>query len=218
MQRLDRCNARRVLDGAGRERVIDVLRATYEREKRWVADAGAQLPLSDLSRGDVSWFEAVEGDRAVGVVRILYDPPLATYAQYGFTTLDQGSGICEFLARHRIAEVGRFAVLSSRRGQIMPAATLMRAAAVETIRRGYSHLITDVFEDDPHNPYGFHTRVMGFEPVATHARGELLCDSRRLTLVLDLRAAYARLRRRGNWFYRYLTEPWDEALHRQLAA
>jgi hypothetical protein len=35
--------------------------------------------------------------------------------------------------------------------------------------------------------------------------------------VLDLKAAYQRLRLRSNWIYRYLTGQWDEALHRRLA-
>jgi hypothetical protein len=58
---------------------------------------------------------------------------------------------------------------------------------------------------------------MGFFPVATHDVGELRCRSRRITLVLDLKAAYQRLQRNGNWLYRYLTEPWDRALHQRMA-
>jgi hypothetical protein len=59
--------------------------------------------------------------------------------------------------------------------------------------------------------------VMGFYPVATHEVGELNCRNRRITMVLDLKAAYQRLKRRGNWIYRYLTFNWDDALHRRLA-
>ena len=77
--------------------------------------------------------------------------------------------------------------------------------------------MTDVFEDDQHSPYGFHTRVMGFAPVATHDLGELQCKSRRITMVLDLKAAYRRLKQSGNWMYRYLTCEWSEQLHRLLA-
>jgi hypothetical protein len=58
---------------------------------------------------------------------------------------------------------------------------------------------------------------MGFHPVATHDFGELHCRSRRITMVLDLKAAYQRLRLRGNWIYRYITGQWDETLHRRLA-
>ena len=123
-----------------------------------------------------------------------------------------------FLAANRIAEIGRFAVLPEYRGSMMVAAALMRVATEEAVRRGFTHFITDVFEDDPHSPYGFHTRVIGFHPVATHDIGELNSTSRRITLILDLKAAYNRLRRRGNWIYRYLTRRWDASLHERLAA
>jgi hypothetical protein len=53
--------------------------------------------------------------------------------------------------------------------------------------------------------------------VATHDVGELQCRSRRVTLVLDLRACYQRLKSRGNWMFRYLTASWDARLHRQMA-
>jgi hypothetical protein len=43
-------------------------------------------------------------------------------------------------------------------------------------------------------------------------------SSRRITMVLDLKAAYQRLRRRKYWVYRYLTETWDSALHGYMAA
>ena len=111
----------------------------------------------------------------------------------------------KFLKQHRIAEVGRFAVVAEHRGNMMLAAALMRAATEEMVVPGYTHVITDVFEDDPHSPLGFHTRVMGFRPVATHDRGELNCKSRRITLLLDLASSYRRLKARGNWIYRYLT-------------
>jgi hypothetical protein len=151
------------------------------------------------------------------VLRVLYDPPLALYAKYGFRPLDSSLDVESFVRQHKIAEIGRFAVLPRHRRRMMLAAELMRAATAEVVARGYTHFVTDVFEDDAHSPYGFHTRVMGFHPVATHDFGELQCRSRRITMVLDLRAAYWRLKMRGNWIYRYLTGQWDERLHRQLA-
>jgi len=60
--------------------------------------------------------------------------------------------------------------------------------------------------------------VMGFVPVATHEVGELNCRSRRITLILDLREAYRRLRAKGSWLFRFLTGDWPEALHRRLLA
>lgn len=213
----ERYDAFRVSDEAGRQMAIEVLRATYHREKRWVADAEQQIPADDVGRDNISWFVVTRRGRPAGVVRVLYDPPLAQYAKYGLKGVDPALNVESFLTENRVAEIGRFAVTRRYRRSIIVAAALMRAAAQDTIARGYTHYVTDVFEDDPHSPYGFHTRVMGFLPVATHDTGELKCESRRITLLLDLRAAYKRLKTRGNWFYRYLTGAWDEALHRMVA-
>ncbi|RMF74495.1 MAG: GNAT family N-acetyltransferase [Acidobacteria bacterium] len=212
----DRVSVTRVETPEQREQALEVIRATYRDEKRWVGDEAGQLPPEDLERDDVSWFCAFVDDRPVGVLRVLYDPPLELYAKYGFELLDRGIDVEKFIKAHRIAEVGRFAVIPEYRKYIVVVAALMRAASTETVARGYTHYITDVFEDDPHSPYQFHTRVMGFEPVATHEVGELNSSSRRITLVLDLKAAYRRLRAKGTWIYRFLTEGWDEGLHRRL--
>jgi hypothetical protein len=123
----------------------------------------------------------------------------------------------EFLRCNRIAEVGRFAVKPEFRDRFLVAVALMRAAANGAVARGYMHLVTHVFEDDPHTPYRFHTRVMGFDPVATHEFGELHCRNRRITLVLDIRSAHARLKSPGGWLHPYLTSDWDETLHLRLS-
>ena len=208
--------ARRVTDEADRRHVIGVLAATYHAEKRWVSDPAAQIPPDDLTRDDVAWFVLTLGDIPAGALRVLFDPSYAQYAAYGLTLIDPTLDVEEFLHRSRIAEVGRFAVRPEYRGQFMIAAALMRAATQETVVRGYTHLVTDVFEDDPHTPYHFHTRVLGFCPVATHDVGELRCSSRRITLVLDLNSAYGRLNKRNNWLYRYLTSGWDASLHHRF--
>jgi len=208
----------KVVDEAGRQMVAEVLRATYEREKRWVADAEAQVPPCEIGDRAVSWFLVRVRGRPAGTVRILYEPPLEAYAKYGLKMLDDTMQVESFIRQNRIAEIGRFAVIPRYRRRFTVAAALMRAVAEETLARGYTHYVTDVFEDDPHSPYGFHTRIMGFFPVATHDVGELHCRSRRITLVLDLRSAYKRLRTQANWVYRYLTPNWDEALHQQLRA
>jgi ribosomal protein S18 acetylase RimI-like enzyme len=213
-----RVMVRRVSDETDRRHAVEALRETYDREKRWIADADAQVPVGDLARTDVSWFIVTMRGRPAGVLRVLYDPPLAEYAKYGFKLIDPALRVEDFIRRHRIAEIGRFAVLPRYRRRFMVAAALMRAATAETVARGYTHFVTDVFEDDPHSPLGFHTRVMGFFPVATHEVGELACSSRRITLVLDLRAAYKRLKARGNFMFRYLTGRWDEALHQHMLA
>ena len=131
------------------------------------------------------------------MLRTLFDPPLLQYARYGLRLIDPRVDVEKFLRQHRIAEVGRFAVMPEHRGNMMLVAALMRSATEEMVTRGYTHVITDVFEDDPHSPLGFHTRVMGFRPVATHDHGELNCKSRRITLLLDMEASYRRLKARG---------------------
>lgn len=208
----------RVSDEATRRAVVEVLRATYHHEKRWVEEPEEQFPASHLSRSDISWFLAVSQGEPVGVVRVLYNPPLAEYAKYGFELLDTAPDIEEFISSNRVAEIGRFAVIPKHRRQFLIAAELMRAATEETVALGFTHFVTDVFEDDPHSPLGFHTRVMGFYAVATHDIGELQTQSRRITLVLDLKACYRRLSVRRSWFFRYMTGQWADSLHRRLAA
>lgn len=209
--------ARRIFTEAGRRAALTVLAATYKSEKGWVSDPESQFPRADVRRRDVAWYVVRIDGRPAGVLRTLYDPPLQQYMQYGLKFTGPSIDIERFLAENRIAEVGRFAVVPEHRGNLMLAAALMRAATREMVLRGYTHVITDVFEDDPHSPLGFHTRVMGFRPVATHDHGELNCVSRRITLVLDLKSSYQRLKRRGNWFFRYLTAHWPEAFHRRFA-
>jgi hypothetical protein len=209
--------AERITDEAGRAAALEVLRATYQREKGWIADPDHQFPSSDVERSDTAWFIARSDDCPVGALRTLYDPPLLQYAKYQLKLVDTQVDVEAFLKRHRIAEVGRFAVLPEHRSNLLVVAALMRVATENMVDRGYTHIITDVFEDDVHSPLGFHTRVMGFTPVATHDHGELNCKSRRITLLLDLKSSYLRLRARGNWVYRYLTARWPEALHQRLA-
>lgn len=131
--------------------------------------------------------------------------------------LRPGIDVDDFLRASRLAEIGGFAIVPRHRRNLLIAVALMRAATRETVERGFTHYITDVFENDPHSPYGFHSRDMGFDPVATHERGELAGASRRITMILDLKAAYQRLRRRKGWMFRTLTADWDEGLHRRFA-
>ena len=207
----------RVEDAQTRQDALTVLAATYRDEKGWVEQAESQLPESDLTSPQVSWFVVYRGREPAGVLRVYYDPPVAQYRAYSVTLLNRELDVDRFLTTNQIAEIGRFAICPRYRHNLLVAVALMRAATRETVERGFTHYITDVFEDDPHSPYGFHTRVMGFAPVATHEHGELHCTSRRITLILDLKAAYNHLRRRQSWIFRSLTADWDEGLHRRLA-
>lgn len=199
-----------------RRDALQILAATYRAEKHWIDHEDTVLPRQELENRQVSWFVVYAGEQPAGVVRVLYDPPLALYREYGLQNMSADFDVDGFLASHRIAEIGRFAVLPSYRKNMVVVARLMGAASRETLELGYSHYVTDVFEGEQHSPLFFHTRVMGFQPVATHATGELKCAHRRITLILDLVAAYRRLRGANNWIYRALTEDWSLELHQRL--
>lgn len=175
------------------------------------------FPGSDLGRNDVVWFLATIRDEPVGVLRVVCDPPIEQYLRYGLKLIDETLKVEHFLKTSRIAEIGRFAVVPERRNSIGVVLSLMRAATREIVARGYTQLITDVFENDPHSPFGFHTRILGFKPVATHETGELRFKGRRITLLLDIKVAYRTLKARGNWFFKALTRGWNESMHNSLA-
>lgn len=213
-----RTSTRRVTTEEDRQRVLVVLRATYQEEKGWLLDVEQQFPASDLARSDVSWFLSTRRSEPVGVLRVLYDPPVRQYLDYGLKPIDQSLDIAGFIARERLAEVGRFAVMPERRRGIVAVLGLIRAATREIVARGCTQVITDVFENDPHSPLKFHTRIIGFRPVATHEIGELRHKGRRITLLLDLKVGYQRLKLSSARFFKSLTRGWSEATHQRLAS
>ncbi len=199
-----------------RNEAMKVLKETYRVEKNWVADEEKMFSAEDLQDESVSWFLAMAKDEPVGVLRILYNPPLELYNEYGFEQVGEGIDVEKFVEEHQIAEIGRFAVRPEYRQFVTVAAALMRTAVKETVDRGFSHYITDVFEGEKHSPYEFHTRVMGFQLVATHDVGELNCPNRRLTLVLDIRQAYNHLRKNKKYVFRLFTQGWSKEMHAKL--
>lgn len=201
----------RLEDEADRQHALAVMRATYRDEKHWIHPDDRLVNPADLGAPEISWFLATRDDLPVGVLRVLYAPPLDLYAAYGFQVVAKDLDLDAFIRTHRIAEIGRFAVVPEQRGHLLVSAALMRAAVAETVDRGFTHYITDVFEGEQHSPLEFHTRVLGFEVVATHDVGELNCPNRRITLLLDIRRNLRRLRDSGNWLYRYVTEDWPSA-------
>jgi hypothetical protein len=209
--------ATRVATMADREKALAVLRVTYQQEKGWVHDALSMFPESDLARDDVSWFIATRRDEPMGVLRVLYEPPIEQYHKYALNPIDTSINVDEFIKSERIAEVGRFAVIPERRNGVGVVLSLMRAATREIVSRGFTQLVTDVFENDPHSPFRFHTRIFGFRPVATHEAGELNAKGRRITLLLDIRIAYQTLKARGTWFFRAMTKDWTDVMHKRLA-
>ncbi len=216
MTPLEQVQVRRIRNDADRAAAMVVLKATYLTEKHWVANVEKVFEPADLQNEHVSWFVAFRKGEPVGVLRILYQPPLELYKAYGFKIVVKGLDLDAFIRDNRIAEIGRFAVLPEQRRFPFVAGALMRTASEETVRRGFTHYVTDIFEGEKHSPYDFHTRVMGFLPVATHDTGELNCPNRRITLILDLKQAYHRLKSSKKWVFRLLTENWDDELHRKM--
>lgn len=189
----------KVLTAEARERALLVVDAVYLREKRWIdpASLAAELPDDLAGTAGVSWFLVTAGDEPAGLVRLVYDPPLEMPADHE-VTLDPGLDVAALRRHGRFADVGRLMILPRHRRRIAVVLSLMKAAAREAVERGYTHFITDVFEDDPHSPLAFHTRVLGFERIGSHRFGELRCRSRRIILMLDLARAYERLRHKKN--------------------
>jgi hypothetical protein len=151
--------AERITDASGRMAALEVLSATYQKEKGWINDPERQFPVTDVEQQEIAWFIVRFDGQPAGVLRTLYDPPLLQYSKYGLKLLDGRIDVESFLRQPRIAEVGRFAVVAEHRGNLLLAAALMRVATEDMVARGYTHVITDVFEDDVHSPLGFHTRV-----------------------------------------------------------
>ncbi len=201
---------------ADRDLAIQVLKSTYVDEKHWIQDEEKFFPPADLEASDISWFVVSNKTQPIGVLRVMYSPPLELYKEYGFKALESGLDVEAFVQNNRIAEIGRFAVVPEFRKFIVVAAALMAEASRETVAKEFTHYVTDIFEGEQHSPYDFHTRVMGFQPVATHDVGELNCPNRRITMVLDLKEAYHRIKTTQKWIYRYLTKDWDESLHEKL--
>ena len=217
MRKQDPVEVVEITSEALRDRGLGVLESVYRDEKAWTERCQELLPASDLEDEQIAWFLAFQGRRSLGVLRVLYRIPVELYASYAFDLVDDGIDVQAFMRDHKIAEIGRFAVVPAYRDRIQVAMTLMREATAQTVARGYTHYLTDVFENDPNSPYGFHRRILGFETVATHEVGELAHKGRRITMLLDLRAAFQRLRQRRRWVFRTLTMGWNEQLLSRLA-
>jgi hypothetical protein len=207
--------ARKVVGSADRAKALTVIEAVYRREKRWIADAAAEVPADAGSRADRSWFLVTVGGRPAGVIRLVYDPPLELPAELG-VTLEPGVDLAGLKRRGRFVDIGRFMIVPRYRRNIRVALRLMRAASVEVVERGYTHYLTSVFADDPHSPLGFHTRVLGFERIGSHSTGELACASARILLILDIARAYQRLERRRNLVWKELAASVRETMERRL--
>lgn len=200
-----------------RERALRVIEEVYLQEKQWIRDAGAEISPEIATRTDQSWFVVSVGDEPAGAIRLVYDPPLDIPEELG-VAFEPGVDLEDLKRGGRFADIGRFMILPRHRRNIRVVLRLMRAAIAETVARGYTHFLTDVFESDPHSPLQFHTQVLGFERIGTHRTGELACASVRIILILDIYRAYYRLKQQKNKIFKELGEGLREIVEsRQLA-
>ena len=209
--------ARKVLTPRDREEALSVIEAVYIQEKRWIRDPGSEVPADTALRQDQSWFlVTVEGEPA-GVIRLVYDPALEMPAELG-VSLEPHVDLETLKRRGRFVDIGRFMIVPRHRRNIRVVMRLMRAAILEVVSRGYTHFLTDVFEDDPHSPLNFHTRVLGFERIGTHRYGELACASTRIILILDIARAYRQLEKKENKVFKELGEGLADLVETRLLA
>ena len=146
-------NVRRITTEPDRQIALDVLKATYKEEKRWIKEDDKLFDPAELSDETVAWFVALHKDKPVGVVRVLFEPPLELYEEYGMQQIGPEIDVQAFINNNRIAEIGRLAVIPEYRRHKAIALSLMRDATRETIREGFSHFVTDVFEGEKNSPY-----------------------------------------------------------------
>jgi hypothetical protein len=206
----------KVVDQKNRVQAIEVITKVYQLEKNWISMPESEI-LNDIgSSQKYSWFLAFVNNKPAGVIRLTYDPSLEFPAELG-VTLNQGIDLDKMARECRMVEIGRFMILPQYRKNIRVALRLMRASIKEVVERGYTHFLTDVFENDPHSPLHFHTKILGFERIGSHIRGELHCSSTRIILTLDILKSYQRLKVGKNKIYQEVTEGIRELLDEKLA-
>ncbi|MEM7051079.1 MAG: GNAT family N-acetyltransferase [Acidobacteriota bacterium] len=200
----------KILNPSDRADAVAVVEQVFQQEKQWIRRADDEIPRDLESNVRSSWFLCRVGDEPAGVIRLFYDPPLEAPPELDFK-FERDIDFDRVLEGRRFADIGRFMILPKYRRRIEVALQLMKVAVAETVERGYTHFITDVFESDPHCPLDFHTRVLGFERIGTHRYGELDCSSVRIILVLDLARAYHRLARRRDRVFRQVVAGMQES-------
>jgi hypothetical protein len=206
-----------VWNDESRQKAIQVIEEVYQKEKKWVHQAESEIGTDILKDTSKSWFLAIVDGKPAGVLRLFYDPPLEFPPEFE-VTLNEDIDLEKIAKDHRFVEIGRFMIIPEYRRHIRVALNLMRIAIREVVERDYTHFLTDVFEDDPHSPLKFHTRILGFEVVGKHLHGELNRSGTRIILTLNILKAYARVKERRNRMYRMLSSRTRRLLEKKLAA
>jgi hypothetical protein len=195
----------KVISPNSRAQALKVIEAVYYQEKNWIAQPENEIPVNIAQSHQTSWFLALIDRQPAGVIRLAYDPALNYSPEMG-VTLKQGVNLAQMASKCKLVDIGRFMIVPKYRKNIRIALKLMRVAIQEVVERGYTHFITDVFETDPTSPLRFHTKILGFEVIGSHLRGELNCSSTRIILTLDILQAYQRLKERKDRVYYEVTE------------
>jgi hypothetical protein len=206
----------KILSPNSRFQALKVIEAVYLQEKHWILQPENEIPVNIAQSQQTSWFLALVDRQPAGVIRLGYDPPLVYSPEMGIT-LKQGVNLSKMAAECKMVDIGRFMIIPQYRKNTRIALKLMRAAIQEVVGRGYTHFITDVFETDSTSPLRFHTKILGFEVIGSHLRGELNCSSTRIILTLDILKAYQRLKKRKDRVYYEVTEGLRERLDAKLA-
>jgi hypothetical protein len=185
----------KIVGEPSRNQALKVIEAVYLLEKKWIHLAEIEIPPDIGSLTNYSWFLTTVDGKPAGVIRITYDPSLEFPPELG-VTLNEGVDLKQIAQTCKIAEIGRFMILPEFRRNIRVVLSLMRVAAMEVIARKYTHFLADVFENDQTSPLNFLTKMLGFEAIGSHLRGELNCTSNRIILALDIHKGYRLLKDR----------------------
>ena len=192
----------RIESASQQDEALAVVDEVYVSEKGWMEET----KLDAFPYGSaISWYLARVNGEPAGLMRLLYDPPLDFPSEYD-VQLNSDVDWLAVARQARIVEVGRLMVRDRFRSQTRVVMRLMSAAVNEVVQRDYTHLLTDVFEGDPHSPLNFHTRVIGFQRIGTHTHGEMKTQRKRIILALDIDQAYLKMRARGGRVFQEFTE------------
>jgi hypothetical protein len=195
---------------------LDVIDEVYIKEKNWIPGLGDQIPENIRDIENVSWFLSRVNGKPAGVLRLLYDPAMDVPAACG-VSLEPGVDLSKLSEKGRFVEIGRFAVKPCYRRNILVSLRLMVAAIREVVERGYTHFITDVFEGEATSPFHFHTRILGFEVIGRHLRGELNCSCTRIILTLDILKAYRNMKQKRSAILAALTDGVADIIEKRLS-
>ncbi len=206
----------KVLNEETRKQALQIIEAVFLKEKNWIFNAEEQIPADIGTSSRFSWFLAYVNDEPAGVMRLVYDPPLQLPENFQ-VTLREDINLDEIARQGKFVEVGRFMILPKYRRKILVALRLMRIAVQEVVERDYTHFITDVFENEIHSPFNFHTRILGFEVIGKHLYGELNCSCTRIILTLDILKAYKRIKEQHGHVYQTVLAGLPDILDKKLA-